>query len=1508
MLRKITRIFLKTLGAVFGLLVLIGIFLYFGFQTYGFQTWLAQKAGGYLSGELNNTVKVSQVELEFFSKAELKGVIILDRHRDTILHGDIQVNIKHFNYERQKLDLGTITLKNATSKLIQYKGDTVFNYQFLVDYFDSGKKDTLHKKQGWDVTFGDVVLDNVAFMYRKEKYVEPVSRNINFDDIWLKHTSGKISGFQLKGDTVLATISHLSTREQSGFVLDDLSTKASISSTRLICENLHVRTPGSQIRGRVDFAYTSWDDYTDFIEKVKMDGSIADSSYLSSRDIAAFAPELNGLNKTVFVSGQVNGFVNDMTLTGFKLAYGSRTRFNGNLTVIGLPDIDSCYLHFDARELATSYADLAGFPDYPFDKNKKLELPEELRRLGTIAYTGKFDGFVNDFTTYGKFTTGLGRLSAQLSIKLGDKPADIAYHGKLQTFDFDLGTLIGQSDLNALTLTSEIQGKGVTIKNLDASFEGKVQNVAFHGYHYKDISLDGRIKDKLFKGLLVSKDPNADFDFNGTIDFKNKVPEMDFISTINNLKLSELKLLSNKDSGSISSQIFINIDGDNLDNLSGQINFDNTIYKTKTKTYNLSSFNIEMDQGAAEKKIKLSTAYINAGISGRYQLSNLKPAMEVLLYNYYPTFFKKPVKPKKYEDNLTFKVRVKKFNTINELFLPALMLSPNTTLEGDFNAAENKLNLQASSSKLSYGSIQVIDLGLIVNENQNTVLGELSGKKLNMSDSTILENFNLVANSVDKDSKFTLDWDNLKTPANKGEMQGNLLFTTSELTFAYNKLQITVQDSSWRLSRPGSMSIDKSGSIVFNPVEIRNGAQTISASGILSEKPGDSLLIQTANVALEQFNSLLRMIKLDLRGTMQGNVVLSNVNKNFAFRGDLQLKQLKINENLVGELSVKTVYNSGEKYIAMEGFTSLGIQDESGNQVKNISFNGHYYLDKRAETIDVDFAARPANLKLLNPFLTDILTIKSAFVNGEGKIHGTPDNVKIDGKFRLFNSEVKVDYTNVTYNITGDIEVLPDQIRFSDLLLREKGLKGAPQGTVNGNIFHTNFSKMQLDYDITYRNMLVLNTTEKENKTFYGKIYGSGNVGIYGFTNNLFMKIVDTTTRSTDKKQLSKFYLPLDGPAEMNDNDFIHFVKRDTSKVRKEISLSGFNLRMEINVTPDAQTRIILDKTTGDMLTVQGQGDLNLTVNTLGKFEMFGDYIITNGDYLFTLENVINKKFEIDAGSSISWSGNPMNADIDVVTSYRQRASVAPLLNDTTGLYKGRFPVDCKLKISGKLFSPDINFAIDFPNIDATAKARIDNVLSDETELNRQVFSFLLFRSFVTPQIYNTSGGVTAGSAAASTGSELLSNRVSEFLNTYFGNLTGVRDLQLGLNYRPGNQNNNEAVDLALSKQFLNNKITVDGNFGVNNSQTKNSNGLIGDVNVDYKLSADGKLRLRGFNRSNDNTQITTAGGPFTQGAGVFYREEFETFNQLFKRYRDKLRKKPATTSGSPPASAASSN
>ncbi|MCE3259995.1 MAG: hypothetical protein K0S12_1636, partial [Bacteroidetes bacterium] len=921
------------------------------------------------------------------------------------------------------------------------------------------------------------------------------------------------------------------------------------------------------------------------------------------------------------------------------------------------------------------------------------------------------------------------------------------------------------------------------------------------------------------------------------------------------------------------------------------VNFDNTIYKSATKKYKFSTFDLKLDQATEDKKITVNSSYFNLAVDGRFAITNLPPAFNQFLSSYYPAFFAKNKSKTVYTDAFKFKLTVKKFDVIRELFIKDLMVSPGTQLNGEFDVTKNLFNINSKSDSIGYGSIRFINNTVESYSQNNKINLVFKGGDIQLTDSIKLKNYFMYFVSKDKDTKYNLEWDNKLSPKSAGKIFGKMSFSNQLATLNFEKFFVTGRDSTWNLTTSNPIIIDTNG-ILVNPLLFSNNNQSIGIAGSLSGRPGDSLVINTQSVVLEQFNPLLSSAKLKLEGTLTGKAVINN-SKNFTFNSDLYFRGLKLNNNTIGILSLKTKNNPEDKSFFVDGYTSLGVTDFAGELAKNITFNGFYYLEKKEESIDINFGCSPANLKLLNPFLEGILTINNAPVSGQGKIHGTPDNLKIDGKLKLFKSEIKVDYTNVTYQIEGDVEIMPDQIRFSDLLMKEinpaakdKGLKAAPQGTINGNIFHNNFSRIQLDYDVTYRNMLVLNTTAKENKTFYGKLYGSGNIGIWGFLNNLHMEVRDTTTKG------SRFVLPLDGPSEVSENDFITFVKKDTVKAKPDDPLTGFNLLMFVSATPDAQMQIVLDSKSGDILNVQGLGDLRLEINTLGKFEMFGDYIITSGDYLFTLENVINKKFDIDAGSNISWSGDPLGAEINVVTSYRQRASVAPLLNDTTGQYKGRFPVDCKLKISDKLFSPDIDFAIEFPTVDATARSRIQNVLADEAELNRQVFSFLLFRTFVTPAIYNNNtGGVTAGGAAASTGSEMLSNRLSSFLNNYVGNLTGLNDLEVGLNYRAGSNTGNE-VDVALSKQLFNNKVSIDGNFGVNNNQTsKNSSGII-DVNIEYKLTDDGRYRVKGFNRSNDINQITTSGGPYTQGIGLFYREEFETVNQLFNRYLAKLKKK----------------
>ena len=1472
---KITRIFFKSLGAISLVIIILLIGLYFGIQSYSFQSWLGKEATKYISRELNSKLEIGSIQLDFFESATLNKIFILDKHHDTILYGDILIKIKDFDYKNKSITIQKITLKNINSKIIKYKKDVNYNYDFLINYFSSNNKKQTNSK--WNIKFDELELNNVSFIYKNENEEIKLGKNINFNNVFFKNTYANISSLKLNNDTIFADIKSLKTKEQSGFELSDFKAITKISSKQLICESLIILTPQTKIEGSIKFYSNNWNDYDNFISKIKLNSYINKSSYLSFKDIAYFASDLNGLEDRVFLSGKINGFINELKLNKFNLTYGKNTRFNGDIAVIGLAKIETSQWQIEAKEISANYNDLTLISKYPFTEGKKINLPIELKRLGLISFHGKINGCLSNFSSSGKFTTGLGNVETQ--IKINKKNNDIEYQGNIKSEHFNLGTLIDNYNYNDLSLDFDINGKSTDIKTIKAIIKGEIINIKYNDYLYKNIKITGEINEKLFNGNITCSDENANFDINGLINLKNDITEIEIKSNINKLNLNKLNLAINNDTNIISSKIIINVKGKSIDDLTGEIKLDNVIYKTKSKIYKLSNLNIISDQGQGLNNIKINSDYFDANLLGEFKISNLKQSFLSFLFKYYPTFFKNPLDSKKNNDEFALNVRIKKFDAIKELFLHDLMISPETRIDGNFNTKENIINLKINSSKLIYKSISFNNLSLSLIQNDKSVLAEIESKSINPIDSLTIENILLKINSIDKSLSYTLDWDNYKKPLNKGGLSGDMAFNKNDILLNINKIFISIKDSSWQLTKPSSLIFSKTEGLKISPLEIINNNQLINIYGNISENNNDSVLFRLDNIFLEQFNPILKIFKIKLFGDLNGKVALTNYQNKLAYSGQLDITKLIANDNQIGELFLKSNYFIQENKIALNGYTSLGFINENGIKQKNILFVGDYFLNKNDESIDIDFIAKPANINMLNPLLEGILTIKNGYINGNGKIHGTPNKIKIDGKLKIFNSEVKIDYTNVIYNITGEIDIMSDQIRFTDLLLREKGTKAAPQGTLNGNIFHSNFKEMRIDYDVTYKNMLLLNTTKNENNLFYGKLYGTGNISLFGNLNDIYMKINNTTNKN------SKFILPLDGPSEIEEDNRIHFVHKDSVEIKTQ-KISGFNLEIDLHVTPDVLTQILLDQTNGDKLNVQGNGDLKININTLGKFEMKGDYILSGGDYLFTLESVINKKFDIASGSQISWSGDPLNADINVITVYKQRASISTLLNDTTN--KSRIPVDCKLNINGKLFSPNIKFALDFPLIDATSKARIDNVLSDEAELNRQVFSFLLFKSFIKPQIYNLSGGgVTAGNAAASTSSEMLSNRVSEFLNSYVKNLTGIDNLQLGLNYRPANKNNNETVDIAVSKQFMNDKITIDGNFGLNNNS--NSNNLIGDVNINYKLTDDGKYRLKGFNRSNDNTQITTAGGPYTQGVGILYKKEF---NKLF--FFKKLNKKTA--------------
>lgn len=1506
-MRFIGRILKYSLISIF--ILLIAFFI--AIQTSGFQTYLGQKASAWLSDELNTEIKIDKVDINFFNSVLLKGVYVQDLNKDTLLYGsEIICDIKEFSYSEYKLDLQQIELKNMVAKVITYKGDTIPNYQFFVDYFSS--KDTISDstKNNFKVNFGNFKFTDLDLVYA-DRNDTIQTKAMNFSDLSIRNINGLVSDLKFEEDTILFNVKDLSLRESCGFNLENLSSLVKISPMDIKLDSLYLKTDKTLLRGKYYMLTNGWDSYNDYVNKVSMLADLKDICYVSVEDIAYFVPELLGDEDKVFISGNVKGTVASLRGKNIDLRYGASTRFYGDFGIEGLPDINNTYLHFDIKQLSTTRKDLIKISVPPFGKGNKLSVPENVSDFGLLQYKGKIDGLINDIAAYGTFKTSIGSVRVDVGISNLNSPKEmLAYHGKLKTQRFRLGVLLGNKDIGDVSMDVVLKGKGLNLDDLDASIEGNVSELVFKGYTYNQIKIGGDFKKRLFNGKFESRDENANIDFYGSASFVNKIPELDFIATVNKADFSKLNLFKQDSASDFSSQISILLTGDNIDKLTGRINFDNTIYKYLGKEYKLSTFDLTLEQDVSPKTIKLNSGVADVRLNGDFNLSNLGNAFTQVFSTYYPTFVKQSEvqKQKRNYDNFDFRIKVKKLSLVNGLFLPDLMITPNTIVEGKFDASNNSVSITGNSDKISYKGTSLSQWKINVNSaNSTNLVLTTSASRVNLSDSVYLGNFVFDAQSLDKKSSFGLNWDNQLSKNNyAGKLDGTLDFIGSGVDVLFENINVMVADSSWILSKANHLIIDSTGLINFNELELTNNGQQVSLQGLISKNPKDQLMVKFTNFKLKQLNPLLASAGMNVDGLVTGTSNVSDIYNHIVFSSALDFTKLAINGKVIGTGEVNSFYDKAKDVISLAGSfkKEYAAGTLSDPNFKNLYFSGYYYPNKKEENIDIDCNLQTIDIAILQPFVTGILTFGKGYISGNAKITGNLTKPIINGKLSLESvRNLKVDYLNTYYTVSGNILLEPDRIAFEGLSLFDMNGK---QATLWGNIFHDNFTNIKLDFDITTNKFMVLNTNPLINPDYYGKAFVTGNVGIWGNSDQTNIEVNMKTEKGT------QFNIPLGGPAEVADNEFITFIKKDTSNqvTEEKNDLSGLKMIFNLEATPDAEIQLIFDEKAGDVIKATGRGNINMDINSNGTFEMFGTYTINDGSYLFTLENFINKKFDVETGSTIKWTGNPYNAEINITADYKQRASLAPFFpviqtntstdasgataatggvtagGTTTDDNNKRYPVECKLYMRDKLLTPEITFGIALPTVTEEKRQQVMGYINNEQELNRQVFSLLLLKSFVAPLALSNQSGVNAGNAVGANASEMLSNQLSNWLSQLATNI------DVGVNYTPGSSLSNEELDLALSTQLMNDKLSIDGNVGLNNNtQTKTSN-VIGDINVDYKLTDEGKVRVKAFNRSNDTYQTSTAGGQFTQGLGVFFREEFESIDELYRRYLRKMSRK----------------
>ena len=268
------------------------------------------------------------------------------------------------------------------------------------------------------------------------------------------------------------------------------------------------------------------------------------------------------------------------------------------------------------------------------------------------------------------------------------------------------------------------------------------------------------------------------------------------------------------------------------------------------------------------------------------------------------------------------------------------------------------------------------------------------------------------------------------------------------------------------------------------------------------------------------------------------------------------------------------------------------------------------------------------------------------------------------------------------------------------------------------------------------------------------------------------------------------------------------------------------------------------------------------------------------GSYLFTLQNIVNKRFVIESGSTIQWTGEPLDAMLNIDAVYKLKASLQPLLEGSvaqSGISSRGVPVECVIHLKDRLTHPTVTFDVIVPNVDSDVQSVIANALSTPESRSQQFLYLLVANSFISESITNNASSSIGESTAATTGFELLSNQLSNWLST--------EDYNIVIRYRPKTEQTSDEVDIGFSKGLINNRllIEVEGNYIADKSQVVNaSSNFAGEAYVTWLIDKAGTLRLKGFTHTIDRFDENQ--GLQETGIGIYYKEDFDNFKDLRRR------------------------
>jgi len=1441
-----------------------------------FQEKISSQVASYLTNKLHSKVQIHQIELGFFNKLILRGMYMEDLSGEVLFQAKrVAAGFELTPLFQKKFRFNSIQLFTFQFNLSRETDDSPLNIQYIIDAF--AKQDTTTTNPAIDLKIKKLNLQMGSFSYRVKDKAETPAGIFNPKNILLHNISSKIQVNDLTNQKLDLLFDKLSFKEQSGFqvkniIFDLNANKHTAKINQLMIELDKSSLLLTDISANYNLQNTSKNEEDSVAFQLKLMPSA-----IYPKELSAFVPALSHFDDKVSVEGDLTGNERDIKIKNLHLQYFDQIMItaDADLRNIFHPDKNLFYIR---GNIPNSYFSPEGIERMVNNfSSQPVELPAQIKQMKNMRFEGNINGSFDDLAAWGVLNTDIGTIRTNLTL---GKNETQYIKGEIASESLNLGTLLNNKDFGETIFDIRLDAKQNPDKKFSGSVDANLTKFVYKGYTYQNLTLNGNFTPTSFEGKLNLDSPEGKISGDGLWAFNGKDSKFDFNAKLSDLQLDKLNLTKKYKNPLLSAEVNANLTGDNIDNFTGDVSLKDVRFATDSNHYSLKNFQVAFTPLAQGKRIHINSEILKGDIWGDFSFKTLVPALKQTFANYLPSLIKPDPKYSGNSDtNLSLQLRLADLTGFSKTFELPFSLQGETNIFGLYKSNENALRLEFNSPHAILGGSKIDSLRLACT-NSDTLKVGVSGIHLQKKNRQM--QFDVQLKAIDDKLNTLLRWGN-----GSDKYRGNLDLTTSfskpdnnsptHIETNIKQTGLVFNDSIWTLY-PATVVIDSSN-IRINHVQAFHNDQFLKIQGAISHNPEEKLQIDLNKVDLEYIFQSLNIPALEFGGSATGYVTAQDLFTTRKMETHLDVTDFAFNSTNFGHLDLTGTWDDAKQGILMLGKV---IKNDS----TYVDVDGIIYPVK--EELSIDFNAKNADARFLRKYLNTVVQNLTGNLSGHLRLFGDLNNPTVEGNVFARNCRFGIAYLNTYYSFTDSVRCLPDTIKINNITLYDEA---GNKAIASGYVKHRLFQNFYFTSTVSYSNLMIFNANKALNPMFYGTAFGTGTASIYG-TENVIN--IDVTAQNTERTKMTLDFME---EPDIVDYDFIRFtsVKKPSAESLKKPAAvstpssysSGSGPEIKFNlllgVTPQATIDIIMDPVSGDKISGYGKGNLQIQYGTKIPLRVFGNYVIERGKYNFSLQQLFIRNFDIQENSTVAFRGDPYTADLNIKANYRVNANLEDLnpslIERST---RNNVPVDCILQLTGPMNRPAVAFDLDLPGATDELARQVKSYIRTDDMMSRQIVYLLVLSRFYTPP-----ENIRDNSTNANTNLSYLTSTLSTQISNMLGLLSD--NFRLGTIFHQTNTGAQTSTEfeLLLSSQLLNNRLIVNGNFGYSNNPmyTPNQNKLplIGDFDLEYKLTKAGDIRLTGFNHYNYRYFYSLT-PEMTQGIGILFRKDFNHWLDLFGR------------------------